>query len=203
MQALISPLPAPYSLFVRQMWTEIQNEFGIDQQWRDILPHFTWQVAECYEESGVLLLMDAFTKRNKVFTVETTGLGRFDADKQVLFIEIQADTKLKALHREMWDLLFGFMQDEKPYYAPDYWHPHITLAISENLIAEKINEIARYFSGKEFTWQFEINRLLFAAQEGDDDFVTKHAFFFGQGLVFSHTQAMNKNIIVGNQCKQS
>ena len=41
-------------------------------------------------------------------------------------------------------------------------------------------------------WRFEVNRILLASQESEDDFVTKYAFVLGEGLIFSYTDPIKK-----------
>ncbi len=193
MQALISPIPNPYSPFVKQMWADIYAEFGIQQRWQETLPHFTWQVCENYQAAELIPLLDTWCKKTTPFMVETTGFDHFRNDKVVLFNGIKLEDHLKKLHEELWRLTLPFMEGSEAYqyYSPELWHPHITLA-SEGLSLETMQAASEFLDHWDTHWRFEVNRILLASQESEDDFVTKYAFVLGEGLIFSYTDPIKK-----------
>lgn len=193
MQALISPIPNPFSPFVKQMWADVYAEFGIVQRWQDLLPHFTWQVCESYDTPDLIPLLNDFCKKTAPFRVETTGFDHFDAEKVVLFNGVKLDEHLKKLHESLWQLTAPYRVGSEAYryYSQDLWHPHITIA-SEGLTLESMQAASEFLDHWDTQWRFEVNRILLASQETDDDFVTKYAFVLGEGLIFSHTDPMKK-----------
>ena len=193
MQALISPIPNPFSPFVKQMWADIYAEFGIEQRWADMLPHFTWQVCESYQTSKLVPLLDAFCKKTAPFPVETTGFDHFEKENVVLFNGVKPDSHLKNLHNELWQLALPFMEGSETYryYSPELWHPHITIA-SQGMTLETLQAASEFLDHWDTHWRFQVNRILLAGQESEEDFVTKYAFRLGEGLIFSYTDTMKR-----------
>ena len=193
MQALISPIPNPFAHFVKQMWADIQAELGVEQVWKGLLPHFTWQVCESYDSNDLIPLLDAICKKTKPFFVETTGFDHFDNDKVVLFNGIKPEPQLKALHDELWQLATPYMKGSEAYhyYHPELWHPHITIA-SKDMTLETMLAASELLDHWDTHWRFEVNRILLASQDAQNEFVTKYAFRLGEGLIFSFTDAIEK-----------
>jgi len=67
MQAVISLIPEPYTTRIKQIWDTLQEHFGLKYIRITPIPHFTWQLGECYREEDVIPLLHEFTLRLEPF----------------------------------------------------------------------------------------------------------------------------------------
>jgi 2'-5' RNA ligase len=101
----------------------------------------------------------------------------FSGDNPVLYLPIVKSMELSELHKEIWDQTQPYSDDAKPYYSPQLWVPHITLALmdltQENL-ACAIDSIA--FEPLELFLQ--VDNLAVVEQDGMEIGETLHQFKF-------------------------
>lgn len=158
MNAIISLLPPPYYERVLAIWDDLEQHFGLVGVKRAPYPHFSWQGAETYQESGLHLTLETIAARSRAVMVASQGLAFFPGSHPVLYIALQKNDALTLLHKQLWAATRPLGNNFNPYYAPATWQPHITLAM-EDLSAEMKDDVTAYLSHDRFEWQFEISSL--------------------------------------------
>jgi 2'-5' RNA ligase len=144
---------------VEAIWEELGQKFDVRGLYITAFPHFSYQVAEAYDEATCDGLLRALAARTRPFRVRTTGLGIFTVASPILYIPLVRSPQLAALHREIWD---GVRQTTPGavahYYHPDEWAPHITLAQGD-IDQDSLAEIVRVLSARNFHWEITVNNL--------------------------------------------
>ncbi|MDN5341700.1 MULTISPECIES: 2'-5' RNA ligase family protein [Oceanotoga] len=157
MKALISILSEPHFYIINKIWDELEDNFGV-KKIKDIFPypHFTWNISGNKLENIEEILLNKISILEP-FEVQTSGLGIFTGDRNVLYVPIKLSRKLYAYHKYIWEIYEDKSQNVE-YYSPEEWFPHITLA-SEDINRENIGNIVSYLSKRQLNFKIKINSI--------------------------------------------
>jgi 2'-5' RNA ligase len=144
MYAIISEIDNPSGETVNQIWHKLCEACGLGAIYATPTPHFTWLVAEELDVEKSKLNLSEIVKSSPVISTHTFGLGLFSGGHPVLFLPMVKTVEMIHLHQHIWNEISPYTKDLNKYYSPEFWLPHITLALKdinrENL-ACAINEI--------------------------------------------------------------
>ena len=159
MQGVVSLLDDRHYARVEAIWEELGQKFDVRGMYVTPYPHFSFQVAEQYDEETCARALREIAARTKPFRVRTAGLGIFTVANPILYIPVVRSPALSELHAEVWRTV----RQEVPgavahYYQPDEWAPHITLAHGD-IDQDRLAEIVRVLSKRNFHWEFNVTNL--------------------------------------------
>jgi 2'-5' RNA ligase len=158
MQAIVSTLDKQHNARIESLWSELEREFGLKYACV-AYPHFSYQVAEAYDELPVLSILRDIASEMKPFTVQTSGLGIFTGERPVLFVRVIRDARLSALHDRVGAAVAPYATGvHSHHYGHPYWVPHITLAI-EDLTHDNLPDVIRLLSRRSFMWEITVHDL--------------------------------------------
>jgi 2'-5' RNA ligase len=83
------------------------------------IPHFSYHVAERYDLERVAGVVRQIARDTPPFRVKTSGLGIFTGPERVLYVIVDHNPILAALHRRIWEAMDGLTDTANPYYHPD------------------------------------------------------------------------------------
>lgn len=167
MFAAVSILDEVTAARVRQLWQDLEEKCGLTGIRFFPFPHFTYQVAEHYEMPQMHEAMNELSNKLGPLKVRTTGLGLFTGLSPVIYIPVVKSPALIAFHQQVWDCIFPFAAGNSPFYSPETWVPHISVALQDvNLtnLACAVNLLAFQPLEMEIT----INNLSVVSQEGSE-----------------------------------
>src|ERR1044071_3509171 len=101
MQGVVSLLDDRHYARVEAIWEELGQKFDVRGMYVNSFPHFSFQVAEQYDEEACAQALRALAARTKPFRVRTAGLGIFTVASPILYISGLRSPALAALHREI------------------------------------------------------------------------------------------------------
>lgn len=145
MYAILSELDPKSSSTVNKLWRKLCETCGLNAIYNMPLPHLTWMVAEDLERQKSTPILAQIAENTTPLTLHTFGLGIFTGEKPVLYLPTVKSVETIALHERIWDQVSPFSKEQKLYYSPRLWVPHITLAINDlnqDNLACTINAIA-------------------------------------------------------------
>lgn len=159
MQGVVSLLDDQHYARVEAIWEELGQKFDVRGMYVTPYPHFSFQVAEAYEEDACAGYLRALASRTRPFRVRTAGLGIFTVANPILYIPVIRSPRLSELHAELWHNA----KQRTPgavahYYQPEEWVPHITLAQGD-IDQDKLADIVRVLSRRNFHWEFTVSNL--------------------------------------------
>ena len=129
MNALVSLLNHDHTEEIRAIWWELESQFGVTNQYVKPFIHFSYHVvADEYDLDHLGPTLDDLGAKRAPFQVPTTGTGVFTGSQPVIFIGVARTPELDALHQTLWDTCTPGFGVGLPYYAPEAWSPHVTLA---------------------------------------------------------------------------
>src|SRR5437879_13267830 len=128
MYAVVSLLDRKNETIVRSLWKQLEKAFRVHAAYRNPYPHFSYQVAFHYDLKRLESALQRFAARAKKFTIHAGGLGVFTGLTPVVYIPIVRTLELSRFHESLSKKISPTGSAVSPYYAPDLWIPHITLA---------------------------------------------------------------------------
>jgi 2'-5' RNA ligase len=145
MYAILSELDPESSTTVNKIWRKLCEACGLTAIYKLPLPHLTWMVAEDLDRHKTTPILARIADNTTPLTLHTFGLGIFTGENPVLYLPTVKSVEMIDLHERIWDQVSPFSTEQKLYYSPRLWVPHITLAINDlnqDNLACAINAIA-------------------------------------------------------------
>ena len=165
-QGVASLLPQPYHAQVEALWAELEADFGLKGVCVTPYPHFTWQIAPAYDLERMTGVLEDIASRTAPFEIKTAGLGLFTGESPVLYIPLVKTQALSALHQQIWEALLPACTDPSPYYSPEQWVPHITLACSD---PAGTGAVITRLAARNFYWQMRVDNLFFVTVSAEGE----------------------------------
>lgn len=158
MYGLASLLPEPYYTQVERIWDELENCCKLTAIRETPYPHFSWHIAQSYQMEQLQIIVRQLSKQIAPFQIRTAGLGIFGGATPVIYIAVVKDEQLIVLHRRIWNQLIEIAGNPSPYYHPDHWMPHITLAY-EDVTSQNIGAVMQMLAFERYDWEMWIDNL--------------------------------------------
>ncbi len=158
MNAIVSLLDEEHDRIVRDLWDELDHDFGVTSQYANPFTHFSYHVANDYELDALRPMLDGLVHDHAPFTITTAGLGVFTGTRPVLFVPVVRSPDLDALHTALWSRCTAAFGVGLPFYAPDAWVPHVTLAQGPAAV-ERFPDVVRAMAHRDFAWRLRIDNL--------------------------------------------
>ena len=159
MNALVTVLDHDHADDVRAMWAEVEETFGVAVQYAKPFTHFSYHVAaDEYDLDRVGPVLDEIATKHPPFTVRTTGLGVFTGSEPVIYVSVERSEELDHLHHDLWESCTPRFGIGLPYYAPDAWVPHVTLAQGART-RSRLPEITSALEARDLEWELAVDNL--------------------------------------------
>ncbi|MCB2202478.1 2'-5' RNA ligase family protein [bacterium] len=131
MSAIISELDENAAVQVMHLWRRLHRACGLEGIFNYPTPHFTWFSSTDVDVDRCLSVLEAFAKSHDPFQIQTAGLGLFPGELPVLFLPLVKSLELATLHHGLWKEVFPLAVEMREISLPQYWVPHVTLAIKD------------------------------------------------------------------------
>lgn len=178
MRAIVSVLEGPMAEEIRSLWRLLEGECGLRGIRMTPIPHFSWHVAEEYSSVELRAALEQVCAGQKFFRVKTAGLGIFGGGEPVIYIALVKNEAMRRLHRKIWRFARRIATSPSPYYDPDSWIPHITLAHSD-VNADNIGCALKQLAFRSLDFEFEVNNLAIVYQHEERVGRLSERFQFG------------------------
>ncbi|MDQ2904207.1 MAG: 2'-5' RNA ligase family protein [Chloroflexota bacterium] len=159
MHAVVSLLDEEHTRATKELWTELERDFGV-RRLSVILPypHYSYQVARQYDEQQLVVHTEELARRTAPFRVAAGGLALFTGMHPVLYIPVLRTLALSQFHQTVCDTVSPAGAGISPFYAPEAWVPHVTLA-EHDLQRESLARIVARLYDRELFWEIAIDNL--------------------------------------------
>jgi 2'-5' RNA ligase len=164
LHGVVSLLDPSATSRVKSIWSSLERQFGLRGVLGIPYPHFSYQVARSYDYAALEATLELLSQEVRPFTIRTSGLETFDGNWPVVFIAVERDDSLQALHRRVWTRCLPHASDVIPYYRPNAWVPHITLAYGEErnsvpLLAAQVQSVLKKLNTGNYRWEIPIDNI--------------------------------------------
>lgn len=170
MAGIVSLLDEPSEQFTRALWAELDERYGLHAVAQRVpLPHCSYHVAAEYDLARLAEALRRVAAQTRPFAATITGLGAFEAPEPVLYLAVERNPALDALHAALWrELAEGdIAREPMAVYAPATWIPHITLAQGD-LTLDGLRAIQAVWAGRALRRELWVRELsvLYSAADG-------------------------------------
>jgi 2'-5' RNA ligase len=170
MSGIVSLLDPASERAVRALWAELDERHGLREAVRRVPhPHCSYHVAEDYAIGRLADILRSVAAQTQPFAATITGLGAFEQPEPVLYLAVERNAALDALHAALWRELAqtDIAREAMAIYAPQTWVPHITLA-QRDLTLEMLRAIQVQWAGRDLRREVWISdlTLLYRAVDG-------------------------------------
>lgn len=116
---------------IRKIWRSLK-ESGISSWMEDSgsVPHVTLSVFGELDADEADRRLASFAEKVSGFPLVFASIGAFPTDEGVLFLAPVVTGELLRVHNAFHDFFADLREYQWPYYLPDSWVPHCTLAIN-------------------------------------------------------------------------
>src|SRR5512133_1348491 len=135
MQAIATLLNRNSDEKTKKMCQDLEKTCGLSGIKIPQDPHFSWFVAEKFDEPEVRDEFLNLSQQLTEFEISTNGIGLFTGEKPILYIPIVKTRKLLELHEEIWEVLSPMGSKLSAFYQPERWIPHITITSDDASLA--------------------------------------------------------------------
>jgi 2'-5' RNA ligase len=168
---VVSLLDRPSSARVKRLWTRLEDEFDLHGVLVMPYPHFSYHVASDYRRQEVETKLADFARSAVPFTIRTAGLSQFEGSFPVVYVAVEADSRLHSLHEQIWAMCDSCAVGSSEYYRPDTWVPHITLAHGEErntipLSENATHEVMQALKTEDLRWTVPIDNIALVWDDG-------------------------------------
>ena len=170
--SVLDPADRARVLQLQEVWTTVS---GSRPTIPLLPPHLSYHVADRYDLDRLLPRIRAIAAAAPPLTVRAEGVGLFTGDYPVIFLPVIRDARLSELHTALWQVAEAVAEGSSPYYHPDSWTPHITLAAG-TMTADDIAEVMRVMAGHTLSFRFRLDSI---ACISDDERLPEHTARLG------------------------
>jgi 2'-5' RNA ligase len=163
---IVSLLDPMHDGKVKALWSSLENECGLIGIKITPIPHFSWHVAEDYNLTRLVPILQGLSEATIPFTVRTTGIAVFTGSRPVIYIPVVRDANLTVLHQQIWQRAGEASSHPSPFYAPQSWLPHITLAHGDVDRQASLCALEK-LAGRDFSWEIQIDNFALVMQQDD------------------------------------
>lgn len=168
MNALVSLLDHEHADDVRSIWWELESRFGVRARYVKPFIHFSYHVvADEYDLDQLGPELDDVSGARGSFRVPTAGVDVFMGTEPVVFVSVTRTPELDELHQEIWSRCTPGFGVGLPYYAPEAWVPHVTLAQGPRA-ADNLPEILTMLEDHSFDWELRVDNLAVIEDGGQE-----------------------------------
>lgn len=164
MDGVVSMLDDTHDDLVESIWAEFKRNFGVHGVHATPFAHFSYHVAARYDVDKLKRILQPFADTVTPFRVQTNGLGIFTGEHPVLYVPIRRTPELIAIHERLWKAVEPAARESSPFYRPETWFPHITLAHGD-IDHQGLPDIIRLLSRRSFTWDIAIDNIAIIYEE--------------------------------------
>lgn len=178
MHGIITLLDPTHYSKVENVWQDLEQHCGLRGVRITPIPHFSWQIAEEYDLQTIRPILREICASTTPFTVLTTGLGIFSGMVPVIYIPVVKNTPLIQLHIALWQATLPVGQSRSPYYSPEMWMPHITLAYGD-VNPENLGCAMSRLAFNDYNWKIPVDHLSLVYQPEGQAGSLRMRFDFG------------------------
>ena len=179
MHGLVTLLEDQYYKAVEDIWHELRRDCGVFGIEVTPFPHFSWMIAEDYDQEAMQQALDSLAAEAKPFTIKTTGIALFTGEAPVVYIPLTRNAELSAFHAKVWERLFPHLTGASLLYHPNSWMPHISLAYTD-VSPENLDCVMQKLAFKSFNWELSVDNFSFISEPDGDIGILQYQFPFGK-----------------------
>jgi len=179
LHGLVCLLPSPLYGEVEGVWYELEEHCGLNGIRVTPYPHFSWCIAQGYEEAELKRIVEEIARSAEPFEVWTAGIGIFTGVKPVIYIPVVKTRQLVGLHETIWKATGEALTGMAGHYGPGCYMPHISLAY-EDVDEARLKCAMQRLAFRDFSRKFEVNNISFIYEPEGQTGELKFSVYFNR-----------------------
>jgi 2'-5' RNA ligase len=164
MPGVIAVLDDVHSARVEALWDEMERRFAVPKGYPGALPHITFHLGSHDVDAGAEAVVERVAARTRPLTITTAGLGVFGGSSPVVYLAVARSPEVAALAGDLGaEMEAGGFPSTDPYFAPDKWIPHITIA-HRNLAGIALGPVLAWLVEQPLAWEVPLRSLSIARE---------------------------------------
>ena len=141
------------------------RRFGVGRGFPGGIPHVTFHISARAIEPGAIALVERVAGATAPFRLYSSGLGTFaGGDGPILYIGVARAPAAAALAETLdRELAAAGYPGTDPYYTPDRWVPHVTIA-QQNLRGVDLGALLAWLTAQPLSFELPISTLSVARE---------------------------------------
>jgi hypothetical protein len=160
MHGLVTLLPEPFFTQTADIWQLLKEKHNLTGIYVTPYPHFSWQIAKNYPPEMLQQALAEICSLVQPIRIRTAGLGIFSGPSPVIFIPVVKSRDLLDFHALVWNRLVSVVEGLSPYYNPDNWSPHISLAYAD-ITHHNLGTVMETLAFQTYNWEFAVDNIAF------------------------------------------
>lgn len=149
---------------VEALWSEMHGRFGVRPGFPGAVPHVTFHISSHDVEPRAATAVEGVARTTPPFTLNCSGLGVFTGAEPILFLVVARSSAAASLAERLEQALRAAgCGPTDPYYTPDRWIPHITIA-QQNLAGADLPGLLAWLSGQPLAMELPITAISIARE---------------------------------------
>ncbi len=164
MPGVIALLAEPHAARIEALWQTMERNLGVPAGYPGAIPHLTFHIGNHDIDAGADRIVEAVARRTPPLAISTSGLGIFGGSPPVLYLATARTPTVAALAHDLATALddAGFPSSD-PYFAPEKWIPHITIA-HRNLAGVELAPLLAWLVAQPLAWEISLRSLSIARE---------------------------------------
>ncbi|GMV86923.1 MAG: hypothetical protein AMXMBFR80_27760 [Dehalococcoidia bacterium] len=164
MPGVIALLDSASSARIEGLWDEMERRFGIRRGFPGGIPHVTFHLGDFDVEPGTATIVERVAAATRPFRLHSSGLGVFGGPAPVVFVTVARSPAAATLAERLdHEIQAAGYPPTAPYYGPERWVPHITLA-QQNLDGADLGALLAWLASQPLAWDLPISSLSIARE---------------------------------------
>jgi len=178
MHGVVTLLDPKNSETVESLWAFLDTQCDLQGISVTPFPHFSFQIANDYDWEQVASVLQDISANSKPFFVHTAGLALFTGENPVIYVPVVRSAELSRFHELIWDRLNPISIEASPYYAPQFWMPHISLAYSD-VDQHSLICAMKHLAFQSLNWIIPVDNLTLIYEPNGEIGIKKYQFPLG------------------------
>ncbi len=179
MNGIVTLLVDPHKSQVEAIWRTLEERCGLVGVRMTPFPHLSFQVVEDYDQPRLEEALHDIAHTMEPFTVRAAGLGVFSGAAPIIYLPIVKSEPLLRFHQLLWERTRRLATGPSPYYMPDCWVPHITLAHGD-VNRARLTCALDALAFEIYDWEIVVENVTFIGQSDQQIFEPCCVYRFGE-----------------------
>jgi hypothetical protein len=157
---IVALLDEEHELIMKNLWQELETDFGIKHPYENPIPHITHIQAHKIKERALEEALEKFAAMQEPYLVRTAGLGIFTGERLALYVPVVRNPALTAIQTTLIATVAPALDGIADTHQLNHWLPHLTLIIPMTELTDVVlGNVVQRLARRSFIWEIRISRF--------------------------------------------
>jgi hypothetical protein len=157
---IVALLDEEHELIMKNLWQELETDFGIKHPYENPIPHITHIQAHKIKERALEEALEKFAAMQEPYLVRTAGLGIFTGERLALYVPVVRNPVLTAIQTTLIATVAPALDGIADTHQLNHWLPHLTLIIPMPELTDVVlGNVVQRLARRSFIWEIRISHF--------------------------------------------